>query len=667
MTHEGLDFLVGAITMRNIPVVGKFLTVFALFGVCAILIAAYSAIQIKSIDGSYSDLIARDSAAALNLALANKELLNGRAALADMMIAFTEQGNAAAEAEVKATRDKLMVSMDGAIANIPEDNRLRVLKDDVTTLYNVTCKNAWHLGRTASTVDEALASQKAFGTECQPVFAKIGAKLTQIATDISNRSAQQSDDLSDISQRTALITVAAVVLGFITVVVIGYFAISSWLVTPIRGLVGTMQTLAEGNLSVNVEGTDRRDEVGTMAKAVEVFKDNELKARRLEADAAQVRNQSEAERQRTADIDRRRAAEMAEATSGLAEGLKHMANGDLSYQLKTPFSAEFESLRADFNIAVNQLSKTLLSVADVTATIDNGSRELSSSASDLSQRTETQAASLEETAAALDQITSNVSNSTRRTEEARIVAVEANRSAQTSGQVVATAVDAMKRIESSSSQISNIIGVIDEIAFQTNLLALNAGVEAARAGEAGKGFAVVAQEVRELAQRSAQAAKEIKELIRNSADEVQNGVKLVTATGDALKIIESHVIAINTQLDAIATSAREQSVGLAEVNSAVNQMDQVTQHNAAMVERATASSASLAGDAEKLRQIVGQFKLDGAMASTSTARTAYMPSAPVRVADNAQPRPSPARRMIGQVAAALGVSTASKDQTWGEF
>lgn len=146
--------------MRNIPVVGKFLTVFALFGVCAILIAAYSAIQIKSIDGSYSDLIARDSAAALNLALANKELLNGRAALADMMIAFTEQGNAAAEAEVKATRDKFMVSMDGAIANIPEDNRLRVLKDDVTTLYNVTCKNAWHLGRTASTVDEALASQK---------------------------------------------------------------------------------------------------------------------------------------------------------------------------------------------------------------------------------------------------------------------------------------------------------------------------------------------------------------------------------------------------------------------------------------------------------------------------------------------------------------------------
>lgn len=653
--------------MRNIPVVGKFLTVFALFGICAILIAAYSAVQIKTIDKSYSDLIEHDSAAALNLALANHALLNGRAALADMMIAFTEEGNAAAEVEAKATRGEFAQLMDKAIASVPGDSRLPALKDEALRLYNITCKNAWNLGRTASNVEEALASQKAFGMECQPVFARIGAKLTQIATEITTRNDTESGALTETSDQTALITVVAVILGFVTVVVAGYFAIRTWLVTPMQGLAGTMQRLANGDLSANIDGTDRRDEVGTMAKAVQIFKDNELKARRLEADAAQVRDQSEADRQRAADIDRRRAAEMAEATSGLAGGLKHMADGDLSYQPTTPFAADFESLRADFNMAVGQLNKTLLSVAEVTATIDGGSQELNSSAGDLSHRTETQAASLEETAAALDQITSNVSNSTKRTEEARSVAVEANRSAQTSGQVVANAVDAMKRIESSSSQISNIIGVIDEIAFQTNLLALNAGVEAARAGEAGKGFAVVAQEVRELAQRSAQAAKEIKELIRNSADEVQNGVKLVTATGDALKVIEGHVIAINTQLDAIATSAREQSVGLAEVNSAVNQMDQVTQQNAAMVERAKASSTSLAGDAETLREIIGQFRLDGTAATARKTRNAHQPSTQLRVADNAQPRPSPARRMMGQVAAALGVSTASKEQSWAEF
>ncbi|MBO9655302.1 MAG: HAMP domain-containing protein [Agrobacterium tumefaciens] len=652
--------------MRDFPVVAKFLTVFSLFGLCVILIAAYSAVQIKTIDKSYSDLIKHESTAALNLALANHALLNGRAALADMMIAFTEEGNAAAEVEVKATLTEFAKLMDRAIASAPNDGRLPLLKNEAQTLYNVTCQNAWHLGRTASNVDEALASQKAFGIECQPIFTKIGAKLTQIATEISARNDKESSALTAASEQTALVTVAAVILGFLLVVVVGYFAIRNWLVTPMQKLAGTMQRLSNGDLAVDVNGTDRRDEVGTMAKAVQVFKDNELKARQLEADAARERDQSESDRQKTIETDRKRAAEMTEATSGLAEGLKHMADGDLSYQLTTPFAADFESLRADFNMAVSQLNKTLLSVADVTAAIDDGSRELNTSAGDLSRRTETQAASLEETAAALGQITGNVNNSTKRTEEARVVAVEANRSAQTSGQVVASAVDAMKRIENSSSQISNIIGVIDEIAFQTNLLALNAGVEAARAGEAGKGFAVVAQEVRELAQRSAQAAKEIKELIRNSADEVQNGVKLVTATGDALQVIEGHVIAINTHLDAIATSAREQSAGLAEVNSAVNQMDQVTQQNAGMVERAKASSTSLAGDAEKLRQIIGEFRLDGTTLNVGTTRTERH-QAPMRVTNDAQPRPSPARRMIGQVAAALGVSTALKEQSWAEF
>lgn len=254
--------------MRNIPVVGKFLTVFALFGICAILIAAYSAVQIKTIDKSYSDLIEHDSAAALNLALANHALLNGRAALADMMIAFTEEGNAAAEVEAKATRGEFAQLMDKAIASVPGDSRLPALKDEALRLYNVTCKNAWNLGRTASNVEEALASQKAFGMECQPVFARIGAKLTQIATEITTRNDTESGALTETSDQTALITVVAVILGFLTVVVAGYFAIRTWLVTP-------MQRLANGDLSANIDGTDRRDEVGTMAKAVQIFKDNE--------------------------------------------------------------------------------------------------------------------------------------------------------------------------------------------------------------------------------------------------------------------------------------------------------------------------------------------------------------------------------------------------------
>ena len=265
-----------------------------------------------------------------------------------------------------------------------------------------------------------------------------------------------------------------------------------------------------------------------------------------------------------------------------------------------------------------------------------------------------------------------MTNASRRAEEARTMAAEANASARESGRVVADAVNAMQRIEASSNQISNIIGLIDEIAFQTNLLALNAGVEAARAGDAGKGFAVVAQEVRELAQRSAQAAREIKELIRNSAVEVEGGVRLVTATGEALKVIEKHIVSINGQLDAIATSAREQSVGLAEVNTAVNQMDQVTQQNAAMVEEATAASAALAHESDRLRQIVGRFQIGGSSAApvVSSAPRPARSSAPASArpaTESARPVASPARRMVGQVAAALGLSTAAKEENWSEF
>ncbi len=227
---------------------------------------------------------------------------------------------------------------------------------------------------------------------------------------------------------------------------------------------------------------------------------------------------------------------------------------------------------------------------------------------------------------------------------------------------------AMGRIEESSGQISNIIGVIDDIAFQTNLLALNAGVEAARAGEAGKGFAVVAQEVRELAQRSAQAAREIKDLIGKSTVEVESGVKLVSETGEALKKIEGFIVTINQHMDSIATSAREQSVGLSEVNAAVNQMDQVTQQNAAMVEEASAAGATLANEAGRLRELVSQFQLGtSAGYTTGTSR-----AAPVRPASTHAPVASAPRSMVGKIAKAFGgrggaASAAAVVDDWQEF
>ncbi|MFN3636511.1 MAG: methyl-accepting chemotaxis protein, partial [Rhizobium rhizophilum] len=295
--------------------------------------------------------------------------------------------------------------------------------------------------------------------------------------------------------------------------------------------------------------------------------------------------------------------------SSLGDALKRLCSGDFAFQLTEPFAPEFEFLRHDLNRSVSQLCDTFREVSASVEIITQGTREISQGVGDLSRRTESQAASLEETAAALEEITANVGSSAQRAQDARGVAGSAKANAEKSGEVVAHAVDAMSRIEDSSSKISNIIGVIDEIAFQTNLLALNAGVEAARAGEAGRGFAVVAQEVRELAQRSAKAAKEIKDLIQNSATEVASGVKLVSDTGGALKSISQLIVDINDHIVAISTAAREQSSGLVEVNSAVNGMDQMTQQNAAMVEESSAAASTLASETQKLRGMISQFNL----------------------------------------------------------
>jgi methyl-accepting chemotaxis protein len=401
--------------------------------------------------------------------------------------------------------------------------------------------------------------------------------------------------------------------GGLLVILFGLAAvaiINGTVARPVRQIRDAMLRLAQGDRSSKIPHAERTDEVGEMAGAVEVFRHAAIQNHRLEEEAEAARSQAEQDRARlTAEAEAAAQKRLNEATAGLAAGLRRLAQGDLSFQLDQAFAPDFEPLRHDLNGAVAELGKTLSAVSGATISIDNGSNEISRGANDLSRRTEQQAASLEETAAALDQITANVSNSSQRVNEARAVAIEANRSAAHSGGVVSSAVEAMERIETSSQQIANIIGVIDEIAFQTNLLALNAGVEAARAGEAGKGFAVVAQEVRELAQRSATAAKEIKDLIRASTEQVGGGVRLVRETGDALHTIERHIVTMNQHMEAIATSSKEQSVALAEVNTAINQMDQVTQQNAAMVEQTSAASTTLATESAKLKSMIEQFAL----------------------------------------------------------
>jgi methyl-accepting chemotaxis protein len=301
------------------------------------------------------------------------------------------------------------------------------------------------------------------------------------------------------------------------------------------------------------------------------------------------------------------------AISELAGALRSLSEGDLTKTLERSFVPSMEQLRQDFNATIVKLSETLTTVGHNASAIAAGSRELGDSAEAFSRRTEQQAASVEETAAALEEITTTVADSSQRAEEAGRLVAETKRGAEQSGTVVRNAVAAMDQIEKSSREITNIIGVIDDIAFQTNLLALNAGVEAARAGEAGKGFAVVAQEVRELAQRSASAAKEIKALITASSEHVKNGVGLVGQTGKALEEIVTQVGDINTNVAAIVKASKEQTIGLREINSAINSLDQTTQQNAAMVEESTAASLRLANEADALHMLLAQFRLADSM------------------------------------------------------
>nr|WP_172689175.1 PAS domain-containing methyl-accepting chemotaxis protein [Agrobacterium tumefaciens]ARU12358.1 sensory box protein [Agrobacterium tumefaciens] len=314
----------------------------------------------------------------------------------------------------------------------------------------------------------------------------------------------------------------------------------------------------------------------------------------------------------------------------LAGCLNSLADGDLAQQIEKPFIPSLERLRTDFNAASDKLKRAMATVADNARAISAGSSEIRTAADELAKRTEQQAASVEETAAALEEITTTVKDSSRRAEEAGQLVARTREHAEHSGEVVRDAIGAMDQIETSSREISNIIGVIDEIAFQTNLLALNAGVEAARAGEAGKGFAVVAQEVRELAQRSAKAAKEIKTLITSSGSQVQSGVSLVTKAGSALQEIASQVHDINTNVVAIVEAAREQSKALGEINKAVNSVDQGTQQNAAMVEEQTAASHSLAREAAALFELLEHFRFDDSARTQAFAGQVHQPSvAPV--------------------------------------
>ena len=418
-----------------------------------------------------------------------------------------------------------------------------------------------------------------------------------------------ADDLAA-KYYTSLTTTIVITLLAGIATLLAAIAIGRSISRPINRLKDVMLEVSRNETQSDVPDTDRKDEIGNMADALVLLRNSVIERNELEIRQREQQGLLDGERSANEERQAAVARSQSRVVETIGSALERLAQGDLTVDVPD-LGRDYEKLRRDFNGAVEALKSTIAAIAESTAVVNGSAGEISRAANDLSQRTEQQAASLEETAAALDEITAAVQNSTSRAEEAKRMVSEARAGAAKSSEVVRNAIDAMGRIEHSSSKIGEIIGVIDDIAFQTNLLALNAGVEAARAGEAGKGFAVVAQEVRELAQRSANAAKEIKTLITASTTEVSAGVNLVEETGASLTDIERRVNDINERIVAIATAAQEQAVGLREINTAVNQMDQMTQQNAAMVEETSAASQTLAQESGQLASRIAHFQLTG--------------------------------------------------------
>ncbi|TFE98661.1 hypothetical protein B5M44_09305 [Shinella sumterensis] len=452
-----------------------------------------------------------------------------------------------------------------------------------------------------------------------------GTELFAAAAPLSFGSAEWSvvAKISRAEATAGLMRGTLIVLGvtaaIIALAILAATIFSRALTRPIHQLVKAMTALAAGNTQIDLPKEGRADEIGDMVRSVAVFRTAALEKDALERSTAEARAASAREQAAQEAAKAAQQREVQEAVATLGAALERLSVGDLSTVIDRTFADGLDELRADFNTSVRRLAETIAAVSSSARSIDGKVVHVDAAARDIAERTESQVAALERTSGAVGQMMEAIRNSTERADEASRMATDAKRSTDLSSGVVTDAVAAMERIEGASREISSIINVIDEIAFQTNLLALNAGVEAARAGEAGKGFAVVAQEVRELAQRSANAAKDIKALITKSGTEVAKGVDLVQQAGSALSGIAEQVTRISDHIHSIAAAANQQSSSLGDISRSMNEMEQVTAQNRQAVSETAAGMSGLAGDTRALAAIVERFNLPADAARTRAA------------------------------------------------
>ncbi|MBB4065788.1 methyl-accepting chemotaxis protein [Gellertiella hungarica] len=615
--------------LANLSIRSKFLAVIGFLVVLMGLGTAALVTELKSDTSRYNRFLENDAQAAVLLTGANRNL-QGIGYSAYQMLVYDP---ASPEARTATENFHMNLStfekrIQTALSLAPEyEGELREAFDTFATV-----KSATTLALTAAGEGRKAEAQKALlaaDDTLAPLAIKMRGLSDRMSADLVTRGTALKAD-ADLA-----VAVAAGVAGAVILVALGlaYAVATLGVARPLHTVTARLQALAAGDTESPILGASRKDEIGTIATALSVFRDAALAKARLEGEAEDEKRSAEESRLKREEHRLREEGELRQAITALGDGLRRLAEGDFANPIGEAFAPQLDGLRVDYNNTVETLSGTLQQVRQNAQAMTAGSMEIRVAADDLSKRTEKQAASVEETAAALEEITINVRDASSRASEAGALVLRAKGNAERSGEIVRNAIKAMSAIERSSSEIVNIISVIDEIAFQTNLLALNAGVEAARAGEAGKGFAVVAQEVRELAQRSAAAAKEIKALIGTSTEQVGEGVTLVSDTGNALSAIVGEVQEINRLVAAIVESAREQSNALNAINTAINTIDQNTQQNAAMVEQSSAASNSLAREADSLNQLVLRFRTGSEapapLAQRAASRMPAAPAAPV--------------------------------------